>query len=52
MIFDLLYDEDIINESVFWQWKKDEREEGHAIATLSLKAFFDWLSEADTNEEN
>jgi len=47
VIFDLLYDEDIISESVFHQWKKEVREEGHAISVLSLKTFFEWLSEAD-----
>jgi translation initiation factor 4G len=47
LIFDLLYDEDIINESVFYKWKTEVREEGHAISVLSLKAFFEWLSEVD-----
>lgn len=46
-IFDFLYDEDIIPEAVFHQWKKEVREEGHAISVLSLKAFFEWLSEVD-----
>ena len=50
VLFDMLYDEDIISESVFWDWKKEAREEGHAISSLSLKVFFEWLSEADTNE--
>ena len=49
-IFDLLYDEDIIREDVFWRRKEDEREQGHAIWALSLKVFFDWLSEADNPE--
>ena len=49
----MLYDEDIINETVFWRWQSDVREEGHAISALSLKAFFEWLSEADgVNDEN
>ena len=47
VIFDMFFDEDIINEAVFWRWKSDVREEGHAISVLSLKAFFEWLSEAD-----
>ena len=55
MIFDLLYDEDIINEAVFHKWKQEVKEEGHAISVLSLKAFFEWLSEVDndnTGQEN
>jgi hypothetical protein len=43
----MFYDEDIISEGVFWKWKNDPREEGHAISALSLKGFFDWLSEPD-----
>merc|ERR1712127_206146 len=34
-LFDILYDEDIIIENVFWKWKKEVREEGHAISALS-----------------
>jgi len=57
VIFDLLYDEDIINEAVFWAWqsdnpwawKSDVREDGHALSVLSLKAFFEWLSEVETD---
>jgi len=45
----MFYDEDIIRESVFWTWKKEAREEGHAISARSLKSFFDWLSEPDPN---
>ena len=47
VLFDMFYDEDIISEGVFWTWKKEAREEGHAISALSLKSFFDWLSEPD-----
>ena len=47
VILDLLYDEDIINEIVFWAWKSDDREKGHALSVMSLKSFFEWLSEAE-----
>jgi len=40
VIFDMLYDEDIISEDVFRLWQNTDREEGHAISVLSLKAFF------------
>jgi hypothetical protein len=43
VLFDILYDENIIIEAVFWTWKWEAREEGHAISTLALKPFFDWL---------
>ncbi|CAF0929985.1 unnamed protein product [Brachionus calyciflorus] len=52
IIFDLMYDEDIVREDVFLTWRTEDREEGHGICVLSLKAFFDWLTDADndTNE--
>lgn len=46
----MLYDEDIIREDVFHKWKQDVREEGHAISVLALKGFYEWLSEADSND--
>jgi len=52
VLFDMLFDEDIISESIFWQWMKEPREEGHAISALSLKIFFEWLSETDANESS
>jgi len=51
VLFDMFYDEDIISEGVFWTWKKEAREEGHAISALSLKSFFDWLSEPEPEQE-
>ena len=50
IIFDLFYDEDIIREEVFWKWKSEDKEEGHGISVLSLKTFFDWLSETDNDQ--
>ena len=49
VLFDMFYDEDIISEGVFWKWNQEAREEGHAFSALSLKGFFDWLSESDLN---
>ena len=43
----MLYDEDIISKGVFWKWKNNIKEEGHGISALSLKGFYDWLSEPD-----
>ena len=50
VIFDMLYDEDIISEDAFRLWQNTDREEGHAISVLSLKAFFEWLDEAEASE--
>ncbi|RNA30881.1 eukaryotic translation initiation factor 4 gamma 1, partial [Brachionus plicatilis] len=47
VIFDLLYDEDLIREEVYFKWKNEDKEEGHAISVLSLKQFFEWLSDPD-----
>ena len=51
MLFDLLYDKDIIREDVFWKWKSEVREDDHAISALSLKGFYDSLNEADNDAE-
>ena len=50
VIFDMLYDEDIISEHAFRLWQTTDREEGHRISVLSLKAFFEWLDEAEATE--
>lgn len=52
VLFDMFFDDDIISEAIFWQWMKEPREEGHAISALSLKIFFEWLSESDVNESS
>ncbi len=46
----MLYDEEIISEYAFRLWQNTDREEGHAISVLSLKAFFEWLDEAEASE--
>ena len=46
----MLYDEDIISEDAFRLWQNTDREEGHAISVLCLKAFFEWLDEAEASE--
>ena len=48
VLFDLFYDEDIIREEVFWDWKENVKEEGHVISSFSLKGFYELLKEADT----
>ena len=46
-LFDLLCDEEVIREDVFLKWRAEVREDGHIISVLSLKGFFEWLSEAE-----
>lgn len=46
----MLYDEDIISEDAFRCWQSTDREEGHGISVLSLKAFFEWLDDAEAGE--
>ncbi|CAF0757292.1 unnamed protein product [Brachionus calyciflorus] len=43
IIFDLIYDEDIVCEDVFQAWRAEDREKDHGICTNSLRTFFDWL---------
>jgi hypothetical protein len=35
LIFDFLYDEKIVQEDVFWEWKENVREGGHQIRAFS-----------------
>jgi hypothetical protein len=37
-------------EKVFYKWKDNERDEGHALSVLSLKSFYEWLSEPEPTE--
>ncbi len=51
-LFDILFNEDIISEAVFWQWMKEPREAGHNISAFSLKVFFERLSETNATESS
>ncbi|XP_072174929.1 eukaryotic translation initiation factor 4 gamma 1-like [Diadema setosum] len=48
--FDVLYDEDVVSEEAFYDWKRsdDPREQqGKGVALKSVTSFFTWLAEAD-----
>ncbi|CAC5359771.1 EIF4G [Mytilus coruscus] len=50
VLFDTLYDEDIISEDAFIQWKESkdpEEQEGKGVAMKQVVQFFEWLREAD-----
>lgn len=50
LLFDVLYDEDVITEDSFNDWKKSEdpRESaGKGVALKSVTSFFTWLTEAE-----
>jgi len=54
--FAVFYDEDCINEKVFWKWLHNPDQDeinGHNMVIESTKAFFDWflLAESGTTEE-
>ena len=44
----MFYNEYVISENTFWQWKNNAREEGHKISVLSLKRFYFLLTEPYT----
>jgi hypothetical protein len=46
-LFDICYDERVISEANFWNWKKDSNlDEGHSNSLLKLAGFYVWLSES------
>uniref|UniRef100_UPI00358F0589 eukaryotic translation initiation factor 4 gamma 3-like isoform X17 n=1 Tax=Myxine glutinosa TaxID=7769 RepID=UPI00358F0589 len=55
ILFDNLYDEDVISEDAFYRWEdsKDPAEQqGKGVALKSVTAFFTWLREADEESED
>ncbi len=52
VFFDMLFDGGIVREEVFWQWMKEPREEGHNTSALSLKVFFERLSDTNTTKSS
>nr|CAG23924.1 eukaryotic initiation factor 4G [Sphaerechinus granularis] len=50
ILFDVLYDEDVVSEDAFYDWKKSEdpkESAGKGVALKSVTSFFTWLAEAD-----
>ncbi|XP_076817515.1 eukaryotic translation initiation factor 4 gamma 3-like isoform X2 [Clavelina lepadiformis] len=55
LLFDSLYDDDVISEQTFFKWEKEEdpaESEGRGVALLSVNPFFTWLrsEEAESDE--
>lgn len=43
LLFDVLFDEAIVDEDTFYRWKVDAERRGRTAALLSLADFFTWL---------
>ncbi|XP_033113712.1 eukaryotic translation initiation factor 4 gamma 3-like isoform X2 [Anneissia japonica] len=55
ILFDVLYDEDVICEETFYSWhaNTDPREsEGKGVALKSVTSFFTWLREAEPDDDD
>lgn len=56
IIFNILYDENIISEDVFWLWKREAQNKRHSMSIRLLESFFEALllqeSTQQANEDN
>ena len=53
LMFDTLYDEDIISEDAFIQWEtSDEERKGKGVAMKQVVQFFTWLREAEDDNDS
>ena len=51
-IFNLVYDLDVVSEHCFYSWRDEGTERfGRGNAIISVKTFFDWLENAETESE-
>ena len=54
LLFDFLYDEEVISEQTFFDWEKsqDPNEcEGKGVAISSVNPFLTWLRQADVESD-
>ena len=54
MIFNVLYDEDVISEQTFFKWEREDNPdelEGKGVAILSATSFFTWLRQAEESDD-
>ena len=54
VLFDVLYDEDVISEQTFFKWETSDdpaESEGKGVALLSVHSFFTWLRDADPESD-
>lgn len=54
LLFDIFYDGDCVSEDAFYEWQKNpdpSESEGHSIVAISTQEFFNWLQEADVEDD-
>ncbi|CAI9740600.1 eukaryotic translation initiation factor 4 gamma 1 isoform X2 [Octopus vulgaris] len=51
MMFETLYDEDVIAEDAYFQWEKSEDSPGKGVALKQVAAFLTWLHEAEEDDD-
>jgi len=52
VLFDVLYDDDLVSEESFLQWRDkshDGEQTGRGVAILSVDQFYKWLEEDSTS---
>ena len=54
LIFDHIYEEDLISEQTFYKWETDQNpleSEGKGVTLLSVRSFLTWLHEAENESD-
>lgn len=54
IMFEILYDEDVILEEAYFNWEKSEdsaEQEGKGVALKLVMAFLNWLHEAEDDDD-
>ena len=54
IMFEILYDEDVILEEAYFNWEKSEdsaEQEGKGVALKQVVAFLNWLHEAEDDDD-
>ena len=52
MLFDVLYDDELVSEESFLQWRdnsRDGEQTGRGVAIVSVDQFYKWLEEDMTS---
>lgn len=55
IMFEILYDEDVILEEAYFNWEKSEdsaEQEGKGVALKLVMAFLNWLHEAEDDDDD
>ena len=52
LLFNHLYDVEVVKESAFLEWKDQDSDlPGRGVALQSVKAFYEWLDQADPESD-